>query len=376
MEKKVLSVVIAMAMLLGLLAGCGSGSGNTGSNIAGGGTAQGETDTTSPSGDSSAPEKEISIALCVTGTLGDKALADTTWSGLQRIEQEYDNVTCKIFEATNGATDWEPNLIAASTGGYDLIIVTASSMGAILADVAARFPDVMYVSIDSPIDLPNVASCTFCCNEASFLLGCIAGLWTTRTELPGVNADKVVGWISGMEAPINNDYYIGFCAGVEYTCPGATVLQSWTGTYSDPLMAKEMTKALISQGADCISPVLSSAAVGAHEACQEQGVYSFALDTNQDAIYPGTVITTALKDGSVVTYEYAKEFIEGNFSTDFRLLNLSMGAMDITDMAEIEVVLGDQFPQDIKDTVMELRQQIIDGELEVPYNPVVRGEED
>lgn len=368
MTRKLLATILTLAMCTGLLAGCGSNSDPTGS--------------TSPTGNSEAPAAnagstggdDISIALCVTGTLGDKALADTTWEGLQRIEAEYDNVTCKIFEAPEGATDWEPNLVAASTGGYDLVIVTASSMGAILEDVASRFPDVMYVSIDSPIDLPNVASCTFCCNEASFLLGCIAGLWTTRTELPGVNDQEIVGWISGMQAPINDDYYIGFCAGVEYTCPGATVLQSWTGTYSDPLMAKEMTKALISQGADVISPVLSSAAVGAHEACQEQGVYSFALDTDQDAVYPGTVITTALKDGSVVTYEYAKDFIEGNFSTEFRLLNLSMGAMDITDMAEIELALGDAFPTDIKETVMEIRQQIIDGEIEVPYNPVVRGE--
>lgn len=350
MSKKLLSGLLAATMMFGMIAGQ--------TMVA-----------------SAEAAEDISIALCITGTLGDKALADTTWSGLQRIMEEYEGVECKVFEATNGSTDWEPNLIAASTGGYDLVIVTASSQGSILADVAARFPDVMYVSIDSPIDLPNVASCTFCCNEASFLLGCIAGLWTTRTDLPGVNEEKIVGWISGMEAPINHDYYIGFCAGVEYTCPGATVLQSWTGTYSDPLMAKEMTKALISQGADCISPVLSSAAVGSHEACQELGAYSFALDTFQDDVYPGTVITTALKDGSVVTYEYAKAFIEGNFSTDFRLLNVDMGAMDITDMSVIEEALGEKFPADIKEQVMEIREQIISGELEVPYNPVVRGEE-
>ena len=356
MTRKLLATILALAMCVGLLAGCGSSNEPAGTASPGGGSSETPAANTGSTGGD-----DISIALCVTGTLGDKALADTTWEGLQRIEAEYDNVTCKIFEAPEGATDWEPNLVAASTGGYDLVIVTASSMGAILEDVASRFPDVMYVSIDSPIDLPNVASCTFCCNEASFLLGCIAGLWTTRTELPGVNDQEIVGWISGMQAPM-------------YTCPGATVLQSWTGTYSDPLMAKEMTKALISQGADVISPVLSSAAVGAHEACQEQGVYSFALDTDQDAVYPGTVITTALKDGSVVTYEYAKDFIEGNFSTEFRLLNLSMGAMDITDMAEIELALGDDFPADIKETVMEIRQQIIDGEIEVPYNPVVRGE--
>ena len=105
-----------------------------------------------------------------------------------------------------------------------------------------------------------------------------------------------------------------------------------------------------------------------------RGVYSFALDTNQDAVYPGTALRLLLKDGSVVTpYNYAKEFIEGHLLHRLRLLNLSMGAMDITDMAEIEVALGDEFPADIKETVMELRQQIIDGELEVPYNPVVRG---
>ena len=135
-----------------------------------------------------------------------------------------------------------------------------------------------------------------------------------------------------------------------------------------------MTKALISQGADVISPVLSSASVGAWEAAQEEGVYCFALDLKQDDVYPGTVITTALKDGSIVTYTYAKDFIEGNFSTEFKLLNIDMGAMDITDMSDIAAAMGDQFPQDIKDTVMEIRDKIISGELEVPYNPVVRGE--
>lgn len=373
MSKKLLALMLTLVMLLGILAGCAKTDQTETPDTAANNTNQSDAAQSDANSTADAASDPIKIALCITGTLGDKALADTTWAGLQRIQEEYDNVECKVFEAPEGATDWEPNLIAASTD-YDLVIVCASSMGSILAKIAPTFPDVKYVSIDSPIDEPNVASCTFCCNEASFLLGCIAGLWTTRTDLPGVNEEKVVGWISGMEAPINNDYYIGFCAGVEYTCPGATVLQSWTGTYSDPLKAKEMTKALISQGADVISPVLSSASVGAWEAAQEEGVYCFALDLKQDDVYPGTVITTALKDGSIVTYTYAKDFIEGNFSTEFKLLNIDMGAMDITDMSDIAAAMGDQFPQDIKDTVMEIRDKIISGELEVPYNPVVRGE--
>ena len=87
-------------------------------------------------------------------------------------------------------------------------------------------PDVTYVSIDSPIDLPNVASCTFCCNEASFLLGALPACGPPAPRSPALTGKKIVGWISGMRAPINDDYYIGFCAGVEYTCPDATVLQS------------------------------------------------------------------------------------------------------------------------------------------------------
>lgn len=122
MRKRILSGVLALSMTAGLLAG----------------------QTMMVSADE---KEDISIALCITGTLGDKALADTTWSGLQRIMEEYDNVECKVFEATNGATDWEPNLIAASTD-YDLVICTASSMGSVLQSVAERFPDVSYVSID------------------------------------------------------------------------------------------------------------------------------------------------------------------------------------------------------------------------------------
>lgn len=321
------------------------------------------------------PGEGIKFGLVVTNTLGDKAMADMTWAGLNKLKEEYPAIEIKVYESPNGATDWEPNLIAASEDN-DFVFVTASSMGDILgASVAPAYPDTKYVSIDYNIDgLDNVACCSFACNEVSFLLGSIAGMMTTDTSIPGINSDKTVAWISGMEAPVNIDYFIGFKAGAEYTCPDVTVLQSWTGTYKDPLLAKEMTKALIAQGADVICPVLSSAAVGSHEACQEQGAYSFFLDIDSDDIYPGTVVTTGLKNSDTITYNYGKEYINGNFTPGFTLLGLAAGGMDITDMHVIKEALGDDFPQEIIDKANEIKQDIIDGKISVPYNPEARPE--
>ena len=315
----------------------------------------------------------IKFGLVVTSTLGDKAMADMTWAGLNQLKEEYPDIEIKVYESPNRATDWEPNLIAASTDN-DFVFVTASSMGDILGEkIAPAYPDTKYVSIDYYLDgFDNVACCSFACNEVSFLLGSIAGLMTENTDIPGINSEKIVAWISGMEAPVNIDYYTGCKAGVEYTCPDATVLQSWTGTYKDPLLAKEMTKALISQGADVICPVLSSAAVGCHEACRDEGVYSFFLDIDSDDVYPGTVVTTGLKNSNVITYNYGKDYIEGKFSPEFSLLGLESGGMDITDMHVIKETLGDDFPQEIIDKAQEIRQDIIDGNIHVPFNPEAR----
>ena len=239
MKKRILSVLLVAVMVVSLLAACGNSektpvdAGTTAKD--GKNESQGVT-----SGmeaveglEANAPEAPtttgagVKIGFVSTGVLGDKALTDTTWAGLNKLKEDYPDVEIKIYESPNGTTDWEPNIIAASEWA-DLVIVNASSCGEILLSVAERFPDVYYVANEFPVeDNPQFASDVYACNEVAFLLGCLAGLFTQNTDIPGINEEHVVGYISGMEAPTTLDYFTGFEAGAKFTCPDVTVLQAW-----------------------------------------------------------------------------------------------------------------------------------------------------
>lgn len=387
MKKRILSVLLVAVMVVSLLAACGTSektpvdAGTTAKD--GKNESQGVT-----SGmeaveglEANAPEAPtttgagVKIGFVSTGVLGDKALTDTTWAGLNKLKEDYPDVEIIIYESPNGTTDWEPNIIAASEWA-DLVIVNASSCGEILLSVAERFPDVYYVANEFPVeDNPQFASDVYACNEVAFLLGCLAGLFTQNTDIPGINEEHVVGYISGMEAPTTLDYFTGFEAGAKFTCPDVTVLQSWTGSYTDPLLAKEMTKGMISQGADCILGCISSAVVGVFEACDEADIYSLGLDTNKDADYEGKIITSGLKCGDVTSYKFGKEFIEGTWEPGFILMDCASGALDITDMATIKKHLQMDVIDDYYNQAIEIRDDLRAGKIEVPYIPAARGEE-
>ena len=381
--KKVTLLVLSMLMIAALCVGCG-------------GSAQAEAETEAESAveqssissgltdidlgmeeieEPKATGEGISIGFVSTGVLGDKALTDTTWAGLNKLKEDYPDIEIKVYESPNGSTDWEPNILAA-TEAHDLIIVNASSCGDILRRVAEANPDKYYVANEVTIkDLDNVASDVYCCNEVAFLLGAMAGLMTQDTSIPGINEEHIVGYISGMESPTTMDYFVGFEAGAKYTCPDVTVLDAWTGSYTDPLLSKEMTKGMISQGADLVLGCISSAVVGVFEACQEAGVYSFGLDTNKDADYLGTIVTSGLKCGDVTSYMFGQAFIEGTWEPGFTLMDVASGAMDVTDMTTIREYLNLPVMDDYYEQVIEIRDEIKAGNIEIPYVPAARGEE-
>lgn len=387
--KRVLSMILCLVFVLSLLSGCGAAPAASSSSAPAeqpkaeepktGETAGIKADLEDSMEDVEATNTGagVKIGLVITTTLGDKAIGDTCWMGLNNLKAEYPDLEIKVYEAPNGSVDYEPNLLAA-TDWADLVICNANSMGDILEKVAADNPDKPYISNERKFnDKDNITSCVFCCNEIGFLCGILAGMFTQDTSIPGINEEHIVGFVSGQESPTCKDYYTGFEYGVKYTCPDAIILQTWTGNFTDVVAAKEAAKGQIAQGADVILPVISSCCVGVFEACQEAGVYSFGLDINKDADAAGTLITSALKCADVTTYNYGKRFLEdGKLEPGFTLLGIAEHGTDITDMATIKEAIPEAADtiEAIRLKAVELEQAVVDGKIEVPYWPAVRGE--
>ena len=366
MKKRLLAMLIGCAMVIGL-SGCSGGNASSEGST----TTDISTETTGESSetgtDTETSEEPIKVALVYSGFLGDKSFNDLAHDGAMRAKEDFG---IEVQELESGeAADWEANFVAMADAGYDLVIGVSTQFQDIMEKHCPNYPNTKFALIDGVSEAgDNVVSTVFAQNEGSFLTGAAAAMFTTHTEIEGVNEQKIIGWVGGMDIPVLHDYFVGYEQGAKFIDPDIQILQSFAGTFNDALKGKELATAQINQGADIVANVANITGIGAMEAASELGVYAIGVDTNQDELYPGHILTSMQKKVDNCTYQIIETVVTGTFeggtSTYFNLAN---EGVDVTDFAVIKEALGDQFPQDIVDKVEELREQIINGEIVVDY---------
>jgi len=308
--------------------------------------------------------KKLRVALVLSGYLGDRSFNDSAFLGLQQAEKEF-GIEYRVLES-KVPSEWEQNLVAMASAGYDLVIANSTQFIEILNNNAPRFPNVKFAIIDGVVKLDNVASAIFAQNEGSFLAGAVAAMMTTRTELPGMNEEKVIGWVGGMDIPVLHDFFVGYEQGAKHIEPDIKILQSFAGTFTDPVKGKELTLAQYSQGADIVMNVASDTGNGVLEAAKVAGKYAIGVDLDQDAIYPGHIITSMLKRVDMGVYTIIKSVVDGTYKGGTVVkLGISNGGVGITDMS----VMGDKIPTEIREKVKELEAKVTSGEIKVVNYP-------
>jgi basic membrane protein A len=310
-------------------------------------------------------EAPLRVALLFSGFLGDQSFNDSAYAGIQRAADDF-GIEVKVFESKEPGV-WESNVVSAAQSGYDLVLCVSTNFQEFIKRHAPEFPDIKFALIDGIVEgHPNVSSAVFANNEGCFLTGLVAGLWTTKTSLPGVNDDHVIGFVSGMDIPVVHDFLIGYKQGAELVLPDVEVLVSWAGSWTDPVKGKELTLAQYSQGADVVMNVASGTGPGILEAAAEAGKYAIGVDLNQDATYPGHIITSLLKRVDTACYLTVKSVVDGTFSGGTVVdMNLSNGGVSVTDFSVMKDALGADFPEDILATVDEYITKVKNGEIVV-----------
>jgi len=251
---------------------------------------------------------------------------------------------------------------------YDLIIGVSTQFQEIMAKHCPEYPNKKFALIDGVVEGDNIVSSTFAQNEGSFLAGAAAAMFTTKTDIEGVNEDKVIGWVGGMDIPVLQDFFIGYEQGAKYIDPDVQILRSFAGSFTDPLKGKELTLAQYSQGADIVMNVASGTGVGILEAAKEDGKYAIGVDLNQDGEFPGSILTSMLKNVDQATYLAIESVVNGTFEGgSVTYLDISNGGVGLTDMSVMKEALGDKFPQDILDRIKELEEKVKSGEIKVDF---------
>ncbi|MFO1105222.1 MAG: BMP family ABC transporter substrate-binding protein [Amaricoccus sp.] len=202
--------------------------------------------------------------------------------------------------------------------GYNPVISVGFSSASALNAVAPDFPDTDFAIIDMVVEQPNVRSIVFNEHEGSYLVGVLAALASKTGK---------VGFVGGMDIPLIQKFACGYVQGVKATNPNAEVFQNMTGTtgaaWNDPVKGGELAKSQIDRGADVIYHAAGGTGIGVLQAAADAGVLGIGVDSNQNYLHPGQILTSMLKRVDLATYGTMMDVKDGKFTPGVKVLGLS-----------------------------------------------------
>ena len=285
----------------------------------------------------------------------DKSFNEAAFNGAQRWAEETGGTFLEI-ELTSEAQR-EQALRRFAEAGANPVITTGFAFATPIESVAPDYPDTKFVNIDGFIaDIPaNVRMISFSEHEGSYLVGMLAAQATES---------DTIGFIGGMDIPLIRHFACGYAQGAKSVNPDISIVSNFTGTtpaaWNDPVKGSELTKAQISQGADVVYAAAGGTGVGVLQTAADEGIYSIGVDSNQNHLHPGSVLTSMLKRVDVAVYDsmMAGENIETGVAVTLGLAEDGVGyAVDENN--------ADLLSDDMTASVEDAKSKIISGDLEV-----------
>ena len=300
-----------------------------------------------------ASKPRIGLVLSVGGR-GDKSFYDSAYAGLMTAAQTL-GVTYDVREPMQ-VGEMAPFLRELAETMPDLIIAVGFLQKDAVEITAKEFPGIRFAIIDSVVDAPNVASLVFREEEGSYLVGAIAGL-TTKTQ--------AVGFVGGMRIPLIIKFEAGFTDGVHAVNPGARVLVDYIGAgptaFNDPDKGRAVASRLLARGADVVYHAAGKSGLGVIDAAAEKKRLAIGVDSNQNGIRPGSVLTSMEKHIDTVVYDVIQRVAEKRFAAGTITYGLKEGgvgyAVDEHNARLLKPEVGQKADR--------IRQDIIAGRIKV-----------
>ncbi len=282
----------------------------------------------------------------------DKSFNEAAFNGAQRWAKETGG-TFKELEMQSEAQR-EQALRRLAEAGANPIVMTGFAFGDVLNKVAPDYPDTKFAIVDMVVDQPNVKSIVFTEEQGSYLAGIMAAM---------ASKTGTVGFIGGMDIPLIHKFGCGYAQGVMATNPKAKVITNFTGTtpaaWNDPVKGGELAKAQKGQGADVIYAAAGGTGIGVLQAAADEGILSIGVDSNQNYLHPGQVLTSMMKRVDNAVYQSFKD------GTD---LKAGTAVMDLKD-GGVDVAMDDNNAKlvspEMKAAVEAAAEKIKSGEIKV-----------
>lgn len=245
----------------------------------------------------------------------DKSFNEAAYNGMERFRKETGGSYLE-FEIAND-TQREQAFRRMAQKGANPIIGIGFTQASALEKVAKEFPQLKFAIVDMVVNLPNVQSVVFKEQEGSFLAGMAAAMASTSGK---------VGFVGGMDVPLIRRFQCGYEQGAKYANPKVETLANMTGTtpaaWSDPTRGGELARNQFSRGVDVIFAAAGGTGVGVYQAAKDQGRLAIGVDSNQNHLHPGTMLTSMVKRVDVAVFNIARSVKDNRWQSGVQVLGL------------------------------------------------------
>lgn len=295
-------------------------------------------------------EAPIKVALLLSGPITDQGWNASAYQGLVAIEEEL-GAEISYTERVS-QSDVEEVLRNYAMQDFDVIFGHGFEFFDGIMSLHADFPDNIFLLTSNTVfEEPNVGSVTDDGLVKGFLGGVVAA---------AISEDDQVAFLGGAETPPILAGLNGFIAGAQYVNPEVDVRTALTGNFEDAGQANETAVAMIDNGIDVLMVQVDMAGLGAIEAAEDAGIYVIGTNTDQNALAPDTIVTSAMADYSVAMPLVVNKIMQGQWEPSSTVLGIKEGMVDLAPYYNFE----DKLSEEAKNTIEEVKQEIIDGTID------------
>ncbi len=309
------------------------------------------------------------VALIIAqGGLGDQSFNDLAYTGFKAALAST-GLTGSPVESQDVVGQATQILESASQGDYGLAIDLEYSHADPMTAVAAKHPGMLYAEINNEAKGANVVNVMFQEQEASYLAGALAAMMQKVKGNKKINNKNTIGAIGGVKSAGIDKFLAGYMQGARAVDPKIKVLIAYANSFGDPAKGKQLADAMFARGADIVYSVAGGVGAGVIQAAKASNHYAIGVDTDQDALAPGYVLTSMVKHVDVLVKTLVTQYAAGTLTTGKTLsVGMGDGAVALTSFKYTKK----DIPAAYLTRLAKMKQDIIDGNIN-PWNVYIQG---
>jgi len=296
-------------------------------------------------------KEQFKVALILSGPANDQGWNAVALQGLTEAEEKFGIETA--YSEHVGIADGEAVFTNYAFQGYDLIIGHGFQYGDPAIRVGKKFPGTKFLAIEAASSSDNVASYVIACEQAGYLMGVLAA---------SLSKSGKIGMVGGIEQPSIIKIVEAYKLGAKLVNPDIKVYDIYIGSFTDVSLGKEAALTMANKGADVLSHSANQAGTGVIKAAEERGLLATGDSWDQNVIAPDTVVCSTVYNVPVLVMNAVEKVKNGTFEGGIFNLGIEAGVVDIAPYHSFDEVI----PQDVKDRIANLKEQILNGTFKVP----------